>query len=153
MVNEGGRNLQFLVNPILTPDCVGPGYPRRSKKELGSVDVNEFSQIRVVADERVGSATGINIRLTITEGSELVRNWTPFRSHLIRRSRGSMTFGKEADFFADPVDRGGGNDALDPANLQKRLINSWPSRGRFLATAIAPWPLKSFTTSEFWGGA
>jgi hypothetical protein len=127
--------------------------PGGQKKELGSVDVNEFSQIQVVADGRVGSATGINIRLTITEGSESVRNWSPFRSHLIRGSRGSMTFGKEADFFADPVDRGGGKDALDPANLQKRLINSWPSRGRFLATAIAPWPLKRFTTSEFWGGA
>lgn len=69
--------------------------PGGQKKELGSVDVNEFSQIQVVADGRVGSATGINIRLTITERSESVRNWSPFRSHLIRRSRGSMTFGKE----------------------------------------------------------
>ena len=114
MVNEGGRNLQFLVNQILTADCVGPGYPRRSKKELGNVDVNEFSQIRVVADERVGSATGINIRLTITEGSELVRNWTPFRSHLISKSTWvNDVLAKNLTVFADPVDGDGGNDALD----------------------------------------
>ena len=81
---------------------------------------------------------------------DLVRNWTPFRSHLICRSRGSMTFGKEADCLCRPGRRR--RRQRRAANLQKRLINSWPSRGRFLATAIAPWPLKSFTTSEFWGG-
>jgi len=46
--------------------------PAGQSKELGIVDVSPFSQIRVVADERVGSATGVNIRLTITEGNELV---------------------------------------------------------------------------------
>ena len=30
----------------------------------GSVDVHDFSKIRFVADERVGSATGINIQLS-----------------------------------------------------------------------------------------
>ena len=64
----------------------GLSIPAGQTKELGSVDVNEFCQIQGVADERVGSATGINIRLAITEGSELVRNWTPICSHLIRRS-------------------------------------------------------------------
>ena len=50
----------------------GVSIPAAESKELGSVDVHQFSQIRVVADERVGSATGINVRLTITEGTELV---------------------------------------------------------------------------------
>ncbi len=46
--------------------------PAGQSKELGSVDVSPFSKIRVVADERTGSGTNIVIRLTITEGSELV---------------------------------------------------------------------------------
>jgi type III secretion protein HrpB1 len=41
-------------------------------KELGVVDVSAYERIRVVADERIGSGSGINIRMTITEGSELV---------------------------------------------------------------------------------
>jgi hypothetical protein len=40
--------------------------------QLGVVDVSTFSKIRVVADERAGSPTGIGIRLTITEGNEFV---------------------------------------------------------------------------------
>ncbi|MBV9850082.1 MAG: hypothetical protein JO250_10455 [Armatimonadetes bacterium] len=46
--------------------------PAGQSKELGTVDVSPYSQIRVVADERAGSGTGVNIRLTLTEGSELV---------------------------------------------------------------------------------
>jgi type III secretion protein HrpB1 len=41
-------------------------------KELGVVDVSRFERIRVVADERTGSASAITVRLTITEGNELV---------------------------------------------------------------------------------
>jgi hypothetical protein len=40
--------------------------------KLGVVDVSPFSRIRVVADERTGSAVPISIRLTITEGQEAV---------------------------------------------------------------------------------
>ena len=46
----------------------GVVIPAGQSKELGAVDVSPFERIRVVADERVGSGTGINIRLTITEG-------------------------------------------------------------------------------------
>ena len=46
--------------------------PAGQSKQLGVVDVSPFTEIRVVADERVGSPTGINIRLTITEGTEWV---------------------------------------------------------------------------------
>ncbi|MGZ4848744.1 MAG: hypothetical protein ACXV3D_04750 [Halobacteriota archaeon] len=50
----------------------GAVVPAGQSIQLGIVDVSQFSQIRVVADERIGSTTGINVRLTITEGSELV---------------------------------------------------------------------------------
>src|SRR5215831_6049350 len=50
----------------------GISVPAGQSKALGVVDVSKFSQIRVVADERVGSGTGISIRLTMTEGNELV---------------------------------------------------------------------------------
>src|SRR5690242_17021035 len=48
--------------------AIAPG----TSKNLGTVDVSPFSQIRLVADERVGSPTNVTVRLTITEGSELV---------------------------------------------------------------------------------
>ena len=41
-------------------------------KLLGVVDVSIYSKIRIVADERVGSGSGVIIRVTITEGNELV---------------------------------------------------------------------------------
>jgi hypothetical protein len=46
--------------------------PVGQSKQLGIVDVQPFERIRVVADERVGSASNVVIRLTITEGNELV---------------------------------------------------------------------------------
>ena len=42
--------------------------PVGQSKTLGAVDVHAFERIRVVADERVGSAGPVVIRLTITEG-------------------------------------------------------------------------------------
>jgi hypothetical protein len=50
----------------------GVSIPAGQSKELGVVDVSAFERIRVVADERIGSGSGINVRLTITEGNELV---------------------------------------------------------------------------------
>jgi len=41
-------------------------------KELGVVDTSRFDKIRLVADERIGSGCNILVRLTITEGNELV---------------------------------------------------------------------------------
>ena len=63
----------------------GVSIPAGQSKQLGTVDVHSFSQIRVVADERVGSPTGITIRLTITEGNEWWHSWTRSRWHPIRR--------------------------------------------------------------------
>ena len=46
--------------------------PAGQSKTLGTVDVHPFDRIRVVADERVGSAGPVVIRITLTEGNELV---------------------------------------------------------------------------------
>src|SRR5207247_11475714 len=50
----------------------GLSIPAGQSKQLGTVDIAPYERIRVVADERVGSGTGLSIRLTITEGNELV---------------------------------------------------------------------------------
>jgi type III secretion protein HrpB1 len=92
----------------------GVSIPAGQSKELGSVDVHQFSKIRVVADERVGSPTGINIRLTITEGSELVAQLDTFS--LAPHSQVTRVYdvpAKQLTVFADAVGGGGGNDGLD----------------------------------------
>ena len=49
-------------------------------KVLGMIDTTKFKKIRVVADERVGSACNIWVRLTITEtGNE----WVAFLDHFM----------------------------------------------------------------------
>ena len=47
-----------------TPGAVS--IPTGGSLQLGQVDVSPFTNIRVVADERVGSPTGVTIRVTIT---------------------------------------------------------------------------------------
>ncbi len=46
--------------------------PAGTMKTLGTANVANSQQIRVVCDERIGSGTGVTIMLTITEGNELV---------------------------------------------------------------------------------
>ena len=46
--------------------------PPGTTLHLGEADTSKCERIRVVADERVGSGSGVRIRLTITEGNELV---------------------------------------------------------------------------------
>ena len=41
-------------------------------KEIGVIDTSRFDKIRLVADERIGSGCKVLVRLTITEGNELV---------------------------------------------------------------------------------
>ena len=53
-----------------TPGAVS--IPVGQSKTLGTVDVHPFERIRVVADERVGSAGPVVIRMALTEGNELV---------------------------------------------------------------------------------
>ena len=81
--------------------------------QLGTVDVSKFERIRVVADERVGSGTGVNIRLTITEGSELVAQLDVLT--LTPRSQVTRVYevpGTKLTLFADAI-AGGGTDSVD----------------------------------------
>jgi hypothetical protein len=46
--------------------------PVGSIKQLGTVDVSTYSQIRIVAGERKGTTSGITIHLTLMEGTEVL---------------------------------------------------------------------------------
>lgn len=87
--------------------------PVGTSHQLGIVDVSPYSKIRVVADERVGSGTGIVIRLTITEGSELVAQLDTL--HLAPHSQVTQVYDVPAaklTIYADALP-GAGNDAVD----------------------------------------
>jgi hypothetical protein len=91
----------------------GVGIPAGQSKQLGVVDVAPFERIRVVADERVGSGTGISIRLTITEGSELVAQLDVL--HLAPHAQVTKVYeaaGTKLAIFADAIG-GTGSDGID----------------------------------------
>jgi type III secretion protein HrpB1 len=50
----------------------GENIPAGQTRTLGTAVVDRYRQIRVIADERRGSANDVDVRLTITEGDELV---------------------------------------------------------------------------------
>jgi len=56
-------------------------------KELGMVDVSHFDKIRLVCDERIGSTCNVFVRLTITEGNELVA----FLDHILLTPHAQLT--------------------------------------------------------------
>jgi len=64
----------FALNTTLAfrtpPGSVG--VPLGGRRDLGTVDVSRFRQIRVIVDERVGSPTNARIRLSHIEGSTIV---------------------------------------------------------------------------------
>ncbi len=77
------------------------------------VDVTPYERIRVVADERTGSGTGVTVRLTITDGQELVA----FLDLLAlapaqQTTRVYEVPGTTLSVFADAAD-GSGTDGLD----------------------------------------
>ena len=87
--------------------------PAGQSKQLGVVDVSPYSQIRVVADERTGSGTGISIRLTITEGTELVAQLDTFT--LTPHAQTTRVYdvpGTKLTIFADAMG-GAGSDGID----------------------------------------
>jgi hypothetical protein len=91
----------------------GVSIPAGQSKELGVVDVSPYERIRVVADERVGSGSGIAIRLTITEGSELVAQLDVL--HLTPHAQVTNVYevpGTKLTVFADAAG-GTGTDGLD----------------------------------------
>jgi hypothetical protein len=87
--------------------------PAGSSKELGHVDVSRFERIRVVADERTGSGSGVRIRLTNTEGNELVAQLDVL--NLAPQSQITRTYdvpGTKLTVFMDALP-GSGQDAVD----------------------------------------
>lgn len=87
--------------------------PAGQSKQLGVVDVSPYSQIRVVADERVGSPTGISIRLTMTEGNELVAQLDVLS--IAPHSQVTRVYpvpGTKLSVYADAVG-GSGSDSVD----------------------------------------
>lgn len=82
-------------------------------KQLGTVDVSKFEKIRLVADERVGSGSGVALRLTITEGNELVAQLdTPHLTPHAQLTRVYEVPGAKLTIFADAL-AGTGSDAVD----------------------------------------
>lgn len=89
-------------------------FPDNSSQTLGSVDVSPYSQIRVVADERVDSAGNVTIRLTITEGQELVAQLDTLT--LSPDSQVTNVYavpGTTLTVFADGSGASAGSDAVD----------------------------------------
>ena len=82
---------------------------------LGEADVSKYERIRVVADERVGSGSGVRIRLTITEGNELVA----FLDELVLGPHSQLTRvyevpGKKLNIDMDAMPSGGtAKDGVD----------------------------------------
>lgn len=56
-------------------------------KDLGVVDTSHYERIRLVVDERIDSTCNIAIRLTVTEGNELVA----FLDHLVLTPHSQLT--------------------------------------------------------------
>jgi type III secretion protein HrpB1 len=91
----------------------GVSIPAGQSKQLGVVDVSPYERIRVVADERAGSGTGVSIRLTITEGGELVAQLDIL--HLTPHAQITNVYevpGTTLTVFADAAP-GSGNNGLD----------------------------------------
>jgi hypothetical protein len=91
----------------------GVSVPAGGSQELGVVDVARYERIRVVADERVGSGTGVTVRLTITEGNELVAFLDLL--HLAPHQQVTRVYevpGTKLSVYADALG-GTGTDALD----------------------------------------
>ena len=88
--------------------------PAGKSVHLGTVEVSPFERIRVVADERVGSPTNIAVRLTITEGDELVAQLDTFV--LTPHSQLTRVYevpGTKLSIYADALGGAVGADALD----------------------------------------
>jgi hypothetical protein len=102
-----GTKLAFRTPPG------GVSIPAGQSKILGTVDVSPFSQIRVVADERVGSPTGVSIRLTMTEGNELAAQLDTLQlAPHAQVTRVYDTPGVKLTIFADAIG-GTGADGID----------------------------------------
>ena len=92
----------------------GVSIPAGSSRELGKVNVSSFEQIRLVADERIGSASNVTLRLIITEGNELVAQLdTPVLTPHSQLTRVYDVPGRELTIFADVAGSGSGSAGVD----------------------------------------
>jgi type III secretion protein HrpB1 len=109
-----GSTQEFNMTTLAFRTAVGGvSIPAGQSKQLGIVDVSKFSKIRVVADERVGAPTGINVRLTITEGNELVAQLDTFAlAPHAQLTRVYDVPGAKLTIFADAMG-GSGSDGMD----------------------------------------
>jgi len=111
--HERKRKKMATVLAFRTP-AGGVSIPVGSSKELGSVDVSPYRQIRLVADERAGSATNVTLRLTITEGNELVAQLdTPVLAPHSQITRVYDVPGRGLTIFADVAGAGSGSAGVD----------------------------------------
>ena len=88
--------------------------PQGQSKTLGVVDIHDCRQIRVVADERIGSPSNVVIRLTIMEGNELVA----FLDSFVLAPHSQLTRvydvpGTKLMISAEAQGVGAGSDAVD----------------------------------------
>jgi len=91
----------------------GVVVPAGQSKQLGTVDLSQVAKIRIVADERVGSPSNVKVRLTITEGNELVAQLDTLQ--LSPQSQTTKVYdvpGTKLSIFADAA-AGAGSDGLD----------------------------------------
>ncbi len=82
--------------------------------KLGTVDVSCFSNIRLYADERVGSPTNVTLRLTATEGNELIAQLDmPLLTPHGQLTRPYAVPGTVLTIYADAASGGRGSDGVD----------------------------------------
>lgn len=81
---------------------------------LGTVDVSKFDKIRLVTDERIDSTANIVLRLTITEGDELVAQLDTIT--LTPHSQLTRVYdvpGRTISVYADAFGPGGSKAGMD----------------------------------------
>jgi type III secretion protein HrpB1 len=112
------------IQPHLTPNVenvlafrtpVGAvSIPGGQTKLLGVVDVSMYERIRLVTDERIDSTANIILRLTFTEGEELVAQLdTVVLTPHSQLTRVYDVPGTQLSIYADSVGIAGTNGALD----------------------------------------
>ena len=106
--HAAGTALAFRTPPGAVSIPVG------QSKELGQVNVKKYKRIRIIADERAGSAGPIRIRVTITEGKELLAqlDTLTLQPHT-QLTRVYEVPGRKLTIFADAVSGGTGNSSVD----------------------------------------
>jgi type III secretion protein HrpB1 len=88
--------------------------PGGQTKLLGVVDVSTYARIRLVTDERIDSTANIVLRLTFTEGEELVAQLdTIMLTPLSQVTRVYDVPGTQLSIYADSVGTSGSNGSLD----------------------------------------